>query len=174
MRNHSKLFALTFLILFVLVDAFGESARAQRTARGEFTPPRSMYQLNFTLHVVEDGQDNVRQFTLILEERTSGKLRALTRIPVRQTADQITYVETGIKCDAEYQEIEGRVRLEVETHFSDVAPAGSQPADAPQIQEWQSRVGMSLVPSETTLLSAYDGGENQRRYTLEVRAEKLR
>jgi hypothetical protein len=133
-----------------------------------------MYRLDFTLHVIEDGQDKARQYTLILEERTSGKLRALTRIPVRQSADQITYIETGMKCDAEYQEIEGRVRLEVETHYSDIASVSSPAADTPQIQEWQSHVGLSIVPNETTLLSTYDGGENQRRYTLEVRAEKLR
>jgi hypothetical protein len=120
MRNHSRLFALTLIILFVLTNAFGQSERSQRTARADSALPRSMYRLDFTLHIIEDGQDKTRQFALILEERSSGKFRALTRIPVRQSPDQITYVETGMKCDAEYQEIEGRVHLEVETHYSDV------------------------------------------------------
>jgi hypothetical protein len=130
-----------------------------------------MYRFNFTLHVIEDGRDQVRQYMLILEERTGGKLRALTRIPVRERAET-TYIETGVKCDAQYQEVEGRVRIEVETHFSDAATA--VPSDTPTIYEWQSRVELSLVPNETTLLSTYDGGGNNRRYTLEVLAEKLR
>jgi hypothetical protein len=140
--------------------------------RTEPSQARSIYRLNFVLHIVEDGQDTPRQYALLLEEKSQGKIRALTRVPVRESADRITWIETGMKCDAQYQEIEGMLRLEVETHFSDMPSART--AEAPPVQEWQSRVELSIVPNELTLLSTYDGGENNRKYSLEVRAEKVR
>lgn len=150
------------LVLTLNIPTIAEE-RQQRSARSS-----SMYRLTFTLHVIEAGKDQPRHYTLVLEERSGGKIRALTKVPVKQGAD-ITYIETGIKSDAEYTETEGRIRLQVELQYT-----GITASDPPSIHEWQTRVESTIAANEVSVLSTYDGGENGRRYQLDVKAEKLR
>src|SRR5262245_40799937 len=96
-------FLFSFLMLAVpQVRAFAETA--QRQNRQE-TRSGVLYRLSFTIHVFEGSQDRKRQFVMTVGERRSGRVRALTKVPVRQGA-QVNYIETGVKCDAEFQEIE--------------------------------------------------------------------
>jgi hypothetical protein len=142
------------------------------------TRSSAMHRLTFTLHVIEGDKDQPQNYTLVLEERTSGKIRALTKFPLR-SGSETTYVETGIKCDAQYNEVlDGRVRVQVELQYT--GPAGGAPitaapatADAPVLHEWQSRVEATVPVDEVFVLSTYDAGTG-RKYQLDVRAEKLR
>ncbi len=143
----------------------------QRQVRIE-TRPTAMYRLKFTLLTFDGTRDQTRQYTLILEDRSAGKIRMLSKVPVRQ-GEQTTYVETGVKCDAQFQEIDGTVRLEVEIIFIDIAQPAAQ-GEPPPINEWQSRVEATVLPNESTVLSTYDGGDTNRRFQLAVTAEKLR
>jgi hypothetical protein len=166
-----RVLLLSFLV-FVWPQARALAEPAQRQNRQE-ARSTVLYRLSFTLHVFDGSQDRKRQFVLTVGERRSGRVRALTRVPVRQ-GSQVTYVETGVKCDAEYQEIEGRIQLEVETHFSEVAPGSDAAADdTPLIYEWQSQVEKTVSPNEPTVLSTYSDEERHRRYELEVTAERV-
>jgi hypothetical protein len=155
------------LILLLVAPFSGAQERQPRAAR----PSAALYRLTFTLHVIEGGRDQTRNFMLVLEERSAGKVRNLRRIPARLGENQ-QYIETGIKCDAEFQEIAGGLRLEIEMHFSDAAPEAA--GTPPIINEWQSHVEATVVPNEVTVLTTYDGGEGNRRYQFDVKAEKLR
>jgi hypothetical protein len=161
---------LLALAAAVSAPAMGSQERSQRprpSASGSF------YRLHFTFRVSEDGKDRTRQFVLMLEERAQGKVRALTKVPVRDN-NTTTYVETGIKCDTQFQEIEGKVRIEVEVFYADPpAAAGPLPLAPAFINEWQSRVEATIVPNEVTTLSTYDD-EGGLHFQLDVRAEKLR
>ena len=111
--------------------------------------------------------------TLLVGERRSGRVRALTKVPVCQ-GSEVTYIETGVKCDAEYQVVEGGIQLEVETHFSEVASTPEQGGtDLPLIYEWQSQVQKTVPSNEKTVLSSYNDEHSNRRYELEVIAERL-
>jgi len=172
MKHLSKVLLLTLLFLPVLA-AEPRSHLASEAAR-QRGPSRlaSMYRFAFTLRIFEGTQEQIRQFELILEDRSEGKVRSLIKIPVRQ-GDAINYVDTGIKCDTQFQEIEGAVRLETELTYTDLANS-TPTADAPRIHEWQTRVNTIVMPNRSTLLSSYDGGTGSRRYRLEVLAEKLK
>ena len=160
---------LMTLAAVVCAPALGSQERSQRTSR---PASGSFYRLHFSFRVSEAGKDRTRQFTLMLEERSEGKVRALTKVPVRDN-DSITYVETGIKCDAQYQEVEGKVRLEVEVYYVDPPASGTPPFAPTVINEWQARVEATIPPNEVTTLSTYDG-EAGLHYQLDVKAEKLR
>jgi hypothetical protein len=158
------------LLILLLTAPFSSAQERQpRAAR----PAASMYRLTFTLHVIESGRDQTRNFMLVLEERSVGRVRSLRRIPARLDENQ-QYIETGIKCDAEFQEIAGGLRLEIEMHFSDAAAALETAGTPPIINEWQSHVEATVAPNEVTVLTTYDGGEGNRRYQFDVKAEKLR
>jgi hypothetical protein len=164
-------------LLFLIFVWFEPEVLPEPLQRQDRPSTRStvIYRLSFTLHVLSDSQDRKRQFVLTVGERRDGRIRALTKVPVRR-GSEVEYIETGVKCDAEYEEIEGGIRLEVEMHFSELAPiTGEQAAaDTPLIYEWQSQVQKTVAPNEPTLLSSYDDEQGKRRYQLEVIAEKLR
>jgi hypothetical protein len=162
----------------LLLSFASQSARAvpfsgQRQNREE-SRSTSLYRLSFTLHVIEGSQDRKREFVMTVSARRSGRVRAVTKVPVREGAGT-RYVDTGVKCDAEYQDAANGIQLEVEMVFSEVAPAAAQATtDSPLIYEWQSQVEKAVAPNEVTVLSSYDDEQSKRRYRLEVTAEKLR
>lgn len=173
MRYLHRLFFPLLFLMFVWPQTEALPGSAQRRSRQEGRSG-SIYRLSFTLHVFEGSQDRKRQFVLTVGERRSGRIRAVTRVPVRD-GTETRYIETGVKCDAEYQDIEGGIQLEVEMHFSEVAPtAGQAGADSPLIYEWQSEVEKTVAPNEVTVLGSYEDEQRNRRYQFEVIAEKLR
>ena len=167
-----RLARVSIPLLLLLAWPALEAFPTQRQNRGE-TRSNVVYRLSFTFHVFEGSQDRKRQFVLTVGERRSGRVRALTKVPVRQ-GSETTYIETGVKCDAEYQEIEGGIQLEVETHFSEVASTDGQiGSETPLVYEWQSQLEKKVPPNEPTILSSYDDEQSNRHYRLEVVAEKL-
>jgi hypothetical protein len=169
---HRLIFPLLVLVFsWSLADAMPQ--RGQRQNREE-SRSGSLYRLSFTLHVSEGSQDRKRQFVMTVGPRRSGRVRAVTRVPVRDGTGT-RYIETGVKCDAEYQDIENGIQLEIEMVFSEVAPTAAQTnTDSPLIYEWQSQVEKAVTPNELTVLSTYEDEQANRRYRLEVTAEKLR
>ena len=84
------------------------------------------------------------------------------------------YIETGVRCDAEYREQDGKVILEIEMHFTDLLPpAEGASISQPRIQEWQSELETTLTPGVPTIVSSFEDVEGGRRYEFEVTAEKL-
>ena len=134
-----KQFVLFLLALTMPATLSAAETQQQRVARSS-----SMYRLNFTLHVMDGEKDQPRNFALVLEDRTSGKIRALTKIPVK-TGAETNYIETGIKTDAEYTELEGRIRLQVELQYTGVAGASAR------VGTPTTRSGPSLAGSPSTL-----------------------
>jgi hypothetical protein len=165
------LFPLLFLS-FASQPMYAMPPRGQRQSREE-TRSTSLYRLSFTLHVFEGSQDRKREFVMTVSARRSGRVRAVTKVPVREGTGT-RYVDTGVKCDAEYQDAANGIQLEVEMVFSEVAPASQASTDSPLIYEWQSQVEKAVVPNEPTVLSSYDDEQSNRHYRLEVTAEKLR
>ena len=164
-----------FLPLSVLLTWFPMEASATSVQRGNREEVRSgrLYRLSFTLHVFTGMQDSKREFVMTVEEGRSGRVRALTRVPMRQ-GTEVTYVETGVKCDAEYLETPAGIRLEVELQFSELAPRSAEEgADLPLIYEWQSQIQKIVPPNQPTVLSTYREGQGNRRYELEIMAEPL-
>jgi hypothetical protein len=105
--------------------------------------------------------------------RRSGRVRAVTKVPIREGTG-IRYIDTGIKCDADYQDSANAIQLQVEMVFSEVAPATAQTSsESPLIYEWQSQVEKVVAPNELTVLSSFHDEQTNRRYRLEVTAEKL-
>jgi hypothetical protein len=148
-------------------------ARIQRQNRDE-TRSTSLYRLSFTLHVFESSQDRKREFVMTVGARRSGRVRAITRVPVREGTGT-RYIDTGVKCDAEYQDVQNGIQLQVEMVFSEISSAAAQTSpDSPLVYEWQSQVEKAVAPNELTVLSSYDDEQTNRRYRLEVTAEKLR
>jgi hypothetical protein len=158
---------VSFLLMVVPAT---EVSAFQRQNRPE-TRSGVLYRLNFTLHVNEGSQDRKREFVMTVGERRSGRVRALTKVPVRR-GTEVVYMETGVKCDAEYQEVEGSIQLEVELVFNEIA-AESAGTDLPLIHEWQSQIQKTVPPNEATVLSTYKDEQRNRRYELVVIAEKL-
>jgi hypothetical protein len=175
--RHTLMFLALFVVAISEVSAGVQQARTVRTDLAG-RPSPAMYRLNLTLRMLgaanaDGAADKVRQYTLILEDRSPGKIRALTKVPIVQ-GDQTTYVETGVKCDIQFQETEtGQVRLEVEAIFSELKPVPERP-QTPDIREWQSRVEATINPLETTILSNYENAAGDGRLQIEVHAEKLR
>jgi hypothetical protein len=161
---------LLCLLLLAMPWPATEASASQRQNRPEI---RSgvLYRMNFTLHVFEGSQDRKREFVMTVGEGREGRVRALTRVPVRQ-GTQMTYMETGVKCDAEYQETEGGIQLEVELVFSEVATE-TVDSDLPLIHEWQSQIQKVVPPNQATVLSTYNDEQRNRKYELVVTAEKL-
>ncbi len=157
---------------------------ASLPARGGPTPARSqdrsrqveraLYRLNFALHILENNERETRKYSLVLEEREEGKVRALTKVPISVVEGRVRYIETGMKCDAEYREQDGKVILEIEMHFTDLLPpAEGALISQPRIQEWQSELETTLLPGVPTVVSSFEDAQGGRRYELEVTAEKL-
>jgi hypothetical protein len=165
------IFPLLFLS-FAAQPIYAMPRRGQRQPREE-TRSTSLYRLSFVLHVFEGSNDRKREFVMTVGARRSGRVRAITKVPVREGTGT-RYIDTGVKCDAEYQDAANGIQLEVEMVFSEVAPAAQTNTDSPLIYEWQSQVEKAVTPNEPTVLSSYDDEQTNRRYRLEVTAEKLR
>jgi hypothetical protein len=161
---------LVSFLLLVMPWPATEVSAFQRQNRPE-TRSSALYRLNFTLHVIEGSQDRKREFVMTVGERRSGRVRALTKVPIRQGME-VVYMETGVKCDAEYQEVSSGIQLEVELVFNEVA-AESAGTDLPLIHEWQSEIQKTVPPNEATVLSTYNDEQRHRRYEFVVTAEKL-
>ena len=164
------LFSL-LLGMTVIVASFSPAGAVQRTPR----PPGAVYRLNFTLDIVENNERDTRKYTLVLEEREEGKMRALTKVPISVEEGRVRYVETGVKCDARYREQDGQIFLEVEVHFTSLLPPseGAQ-ISQPMIQEWQSQVEATISPGVAAVVTSFDDPKAGRHYELTVNAQKLR
>lgn len=163
---------ISLLLGMTLIVLSSSPARAvQRSPR----PPRAVYRLNFTLDILENNKRETRKYTLVLEERQEGKVRALTKVPISVEEGRVRYVEIGVKCDAQYREQDGQILLEVEVHFTSLLPPseGAQ-ISQPRIQEWQSRVEATISPGVATVVTSFDDPKAGRHYELAVKAEKLK
>ena len=155
----------------VIIVSSSPATAVQRSPR----PPRAVYRLSFTLDIVENNERETRKYTLVLEEREKGKVRALTKVPISVEEGRVRYVETGVKCDVQYREQDGQIFLEVEVHFTSLSPPseGAQ-ISQPRIQEWQSQVEATMSPGVAAVVTSFDDPKAGRHYELAVKAEKLK
>jgi hypothetical protein len=173
MRTARRLLLPLLVLAFSAFPAGAMFQRGQRQSREESTSG-SLYRLNFTLHALEGSEDHRRQFVITVGPRRSGRVRAVVKVPMRDGTGT-RYVDTGVKCDAEYRETETGIQLEIEMVFSELAPPAAQTsADSPLIYEWQSQVEKAVISGELTVLSSFDDEHANRHYRLEVTAEKLK
>jgi hypothetical protein len=160
------------LVAFTCLPADLSAAGLQRQNRQQVRSG-PLYRLTFTLHIFTGTQDSQREFVMTVAEGRSGRVRALTKVPIHEGTG-VTYIETGVKCDAEYLEIPAGIQLEVELQFSEVAPPSEQVgAELPFIYEWQSQVQKTVPPKQKTVLSTFKDEQHNRRYELEIVAERL-
>ena len=134
---------------------------------------KPVYRLHFALHVVSGDERQTYNYELTLQDDEDGRVRALSKVPVGVAEGRIQYVETGTKLDAQYEEENGKVLLDVEIQFTSLSPTGGPRASQPTIREWQYEGETILAPGQSMTISRGEALEAGLRYELEARAEKL-
>lgn len=159
---------------FVCLAVFAEESSQQKSASpAKSAKLESLYRLNILLHVLNGTERlETKTYTMLLREDETGKLRILTKIPIRGKEGKLEYIEKGVKCDAEYDERDGLLFLELELHYTDFSSEST--AEQRLIQEIQFGVETILNPGASTIVSSLEGTEKNRRYEVEVNAEKVR
>lgn len=144
----------------------------------EDSSPAALYRLEFTLTVITpEEREQARQFSLLLEEDETGKVRSLRKLERGfGDDDDIDFVEIGLKCDTEYTEENGRLNLKLELHYSYLSPGQSpnSPSSWVDLQEWQCRVETIIEQGVPTKLAEVQTVSENPGYRVEVLAEKVR
>jgi hypothetical protein len=133
---------------------------------------KAVYRIHLSMHVLEGGREETRNYSLLMKEEEEGKIRALRKILVPGVENG--YLETGFRADIQY-DIEGSL-LDIDTEIA-FSSLGTKPVpgmDTPPLQEWQCRVETRIIPGETTVLGQADPTSKEPGYRLEIRAVKVR
>ena len=163
---------LVSFLLLVMPWPAAEASAFQRQNRPEI---RSgvLYRLNFTLHVFEGSQDRKREFVMTVGERRSGRVRALTKVPVRQGIG-VVHMETGVKRAADRK---SKAEYNLKLNWSSTKELRNRPARIRLLIHESRQLNVILQktvpPNEATVLSTYNDKQRNRRYEFVVTAEKL-
>lgn len=137
-----------------------------------------VYKISFAVHEIEDGKRvGTRNYTMMVESDSKGTIRAGTKVPVKTSADQFQYIDTGVNLDCRVREREGGLTLYADFELSGPPTEGEQKAftgGMPPIHQMRSTVAAAAVAGKPLTILTIDDPATRRRYELEVTATKVR
>lgn len=160
------------LVVLIFLMAFSIVVRAESEGDAQAT-----YRFHFAIHVFTGENRKTYTYELILTKHDDeGKIRALTKVPVRNSDGGVTFIETGTKIDLEYRELKpNQLYLDVEMGFATLSGENRETAVLlPEIHDWQCEFEVILEPGQPLIVSRADALGPDRRYELEVTAHKIR
>lgn len=172
---------ITVVLMFLSVTAHAQEGSAP-TAPGA----AGMYRLDFVLKEWDGSKTiNSRNYSMVVEAptgpgRTSGDLRAGTRVPVAigsgGASPQFQYMDVGVNINCNLRSHGDSVVFNMSTEISSLAVregATELPAQ-PMVRSSKASVAGVLTNGRPLLLSSVDDPASSRRFTIEVTPTKLR
>ena len=160
-------------LLFVPVLLAAVPLIAQEAAPKPPAPPRHFYKLTYVLKEFDEGKViNQRDFLLTVStgERYSSRMRAGSRLPVRDNEGKTNYMDVGVNLDTRLEDVPEGLALEVNAEISSVGNDTSASGAAPVIRQVRTNA-LAVVPvNKPTRLFTIDDPSSRHRFELEVTA----
>ncbi len=171
MRNISFR-ALTALLVLVCLPPFIRTANAQQSTQPEgraLSKPDPTYKIAFSIREVEDGKRlNDRNYSLLVADDKSGRIRIGNKVPVIVGPKEIRYEDVGMNIDCRLRARENGVLMDLTVQLSSVV----KPEDTPVIRNETSSLAAFVPLGKPTMVSTIDDVSTNHRYEIEVTATK--
>jgi hypothetical protein len=160
---------LLFATLFVAVVPL----LAQETAPKPPAPPRHFYKLTYVLKEFDEGNVvNQRDFLLTVStgERYSSRMRAGSRLPVRDNEGKTNYMDVGVNLDTRLEDVPEGLALEVNAEISSVGAEATASGSAPIVRQVRTNALALVSVNKPAILFTIDDPASRHRFALEVTA----
>jgi hypothetical protein len=152
-----------FLPLILMV------AHAQEQPVPERKAP-AIYRVDITLR--DGSAQKARHFSMLLEAEGGGKINSGTRLPVRNSKGDYTYIDVGVNVDCRVRERGGLVLLSGNIEISNAPPQGEAGAP-PAIRQIRSNYMSGVQPDKPAVIARITDPEAQTNLEIEAVAHRM-
>jgi len=153
------------------------SEEQPKKAQEKAPKPVIVYQLDFAVDELLEGKRiNTRNFTMLLKEGESNKVRMGTRLPVSGRGPELKYTDVGLKFDCSLQERDNLIVLDFKLDLNDFAlpEETGRTTSQPLIRNVQAEIETAIPPDKPTVIGIFDDSANKRRYELRATVVKVK
>jgi hypothetical protein len=166
---------VTNLLLVLISLHVLASSQEKPTDRSEAARGASSYKLDLLLSESENGKRiNTRNYSFVVEERKSVRLRQGLRVPVSVGAS-FQYMDVGLNIDCDLIEVDTGVHINLSVDESSFSAEQQRSVGGnPVMRQFKNQVQAVIPTGKQTLVSSVEELDSKKRVDIELTATKLR
>src|SRR5262249_23081049 len=153
------------------------SSQEKPAERPEASRSAGSYRLDLLLSESENGKRiNTRNYSFVVEERKSVRLRQGLRVPVTVgSSAQFQYMDVGLSIDADLGEVATCIHINLSLYESSFSTEQQRsPGGNPVVRQFKNQVQAVIPPGKQTVVSSVEELDSKKRVDIELTATKLR